>query len=291
MTSRPSRSDGRSGPPSRSDGRSGRQPRPARPSAHRVADMQLRGRVAPLATRLYWPAPYADTRVGMDVAWPPALLVVLPSVGAAGDAERVDVLSHGLCASAGVVVLTLLRLPNGHGDDAVVDTGALRDAGTALGWAADHAAELGADPGRLVIAGWATGAVLAAAVARHASEQGWPEIARQVLICPDRWVGGPQGSLAGVAPATVVTIEPGGGVTVDAGPSLVTRLRRAGLRVDELRYEGLPPGEPAWTRWSDAAQLVMADLARSLQHRLGMPPTPATWLFIDDSHDREVGAP
>jgi hypothetical protein len=278
MTSGPSRSPGRSGRPSRSP-------------ANRVADMPLRGRVGPLATRVYWPAPCLDTRVGVDAAEPSALLLLVPGAGAAGDEDQVDALSHGLCVSTGAVVLTLLPSPGGPGGDPVVDTAALRDAGTALDWAADHAAELGADAARLVVAGWATGARLAAAVARHAYEQGWPEIARQVLICPDRRVGGAPGSLTGIAPATVVTVGSGAGVAPDAGPDPATLLRRAGVPVDELRYEGLAPGQPAWSPWSDAAERVMADLARSLHHRLGGPPARSTPLVVDDDRDREMGAP
>ena len=53
---------------------------------------------------------------------------------------------------------------------------------TVLDWVADHGAELGADPERLVAAGAGPGAELAAALARHARERGWPPVVHEVLV-------------------------------------------------------------------------------------------------------------
>jgi acetyl esterase/lipase len=254
---------------------------PPRLPVHRFADMQLRGRTAPLATRVYWPAPLpasspADRR--------PALLVLFP--GSAGDADQADALSRGLCSYAGVVVLTLVGGPGGPGGPGTDD--ALGAARTTVDWAADHAAELGADPRRLVVAGWGTGACLVAAVAQHACEQDWPPIARQVLIGPDLEapvsVGG-----ARMAPATVVTIGPGSRPGSDEAGRYAARLRGAGVRVDELRYEGLHADDLTWVPWSAGAELLVGDLARSLQHRLGLPPTSATYLEFA-TEDDAVGA-
>ena len=52
----------------------------------------------------------------------------------------------------------------------------------ALEWGADHAAELGADPGRLILAGDHAGAGTVAALARQARDRGWPPIDHVVLI-------------------------------------------------------------------------------------------------------------
>jgi acetyl esterase/lipase len=169
------------------------------------------------------------------------------------------------------------------GDDAL---GAAR---TTVDWAADHAAELGADPRRLVVAAWGTGAGLAAAVARHACEQGWPPLARQVLICPGQEVPVPVGG-AGMAPATVVAIDPGPGDGRHDPGRYAARLRGAGVRVDELRYDGLRPTDLTWEPWSAGADLLVRDLARSLQHRLGLPPTPATYLEFATEDDDACGA-
>jgi predicted dienelactone hydrolase len=52
----------------------------------------------------------------------------------------------------------------------------------ALEWGADHAAELGADPGHLILAGDHAGAGTVAALARQARDRGWPPIDHLVLI-------------------------------------------------------------------------------------------------------------
>jgi hypothetical protein len=124
-----------------------------------------------------------------------------------------------------------------------------------LEWAAEHAAELGADPGRLLVGGQGAGGSAAAGVALVARAQGWPPVIRQVLIS-----AGPVATraVAGVAPATVVTVRhhPGG----DAG-RYAARLRRAGVEVDELIYPDrlLPTGR------------VHDDLGEALRRSLSAP--------------------
>lgn len=51
-------------------------------------------------------------------------------------------------------------------------------------WIADHAGDLGIDPGRVVVAGASAGGGLAAGVTLMARDRGTPPIAAQVLICP-----------------------------------------------------------------------------------------------------------
>ena len=51
-------------------------------------------------------------------------------------------------------------------------------------WVAEHAAELGIDPARIVVAGASAGGGLAAGVTLMARDRGTPAIAAQVLICP-----------------------------------------------------------------------------------------------------------
>jgi acetyl esterase/lipase len=53
-----------------------------------------------------------------------------------------------------------------------------------LVWTAAHAAELGIDPERLIIAGASAGGGLAAAVALMARDRGGPALAGQMLLCP-----------------------------------------------------------------------------------------------------------
>jgi hypothetical protein len=62
--------------------------------------------------------------------------------------------------------------------------GGIADAVTVVEWAAEHAAELDADPARLLVGGERSGAALATAVFRHARHQGWPPLQLFVLPAP-----------------------------------------------------------------------------------------------------------
>ena len=53
-----------------------------------------------------------------------------------------------------------------------------------MAWAADHAAELGADPDRLALVGAGSGAALAERVAELAVDEGWPPLRHVALIWP-----------------------------------------------------------------------------------------------------------
>jgi acetyl esterase/lipase len=207
---------------------------PASQSAHvaRTAELRLRGRTGTLDAEVAWPAP-ADR--------PPALLVFFPDPGQ--DARG---LCRALCRLAGVVVLS--AAPRAAPDEPAAT--AFEDAAAVLGWAADHAAELDADPERLIVGGEGAGAALAAAVTLHARDEWWPAIARQLLIHPElgAWRASvPYASslrtapLAGAAPATVVS----GGARGDGGRTLAARLREAGVDVEELPHDAALPASVA----------------------------------------------
>ncbi|MDF2980536.1 MAG: esterase LipW [Devosia sp.] len=78
------------------------------------------------------------------------------------------------------VVMTLdYRLaPEANGTTLVEDCYA------GLVWVAAHAAELGIDPGRIIVAGASAGGGLTAGMTLLARDRGGPAIAAQVLICP-----------------------------------------------------------------------------------------------------------
>jgi hypothetical protein len=160
--------------------------------AQREADLSLRAVGDFVRLRVTWPP---DPEDGGPVA---LFLWERPSVFEMAEALGVE---------GGMVVLAL-------------QTTSLDVATLALEWAGDHAASLGADPGRLFVAGGG----LAATAALHARHEGWPPLARQLLFGPERSGWPPaDASLAGVAPATVV----------DA-PVYAGRLRAAGVEVEEL---------------------------------------------------------
>jgi acetyl esterase len=137
-----------------------------------VARLALRGAAGRLWSDLHRPAGASGT----------PLLVFFP------DAHRPVVLPEQLCQDAGLAVL-------------VTRAATPADAVTVVEWAAEHAADLGADPARLLVGGERAGARLAAAVARHAGDRRWPPLLRQVLVRPDPGTEPAPGS----APATVVT--------------------------------------------------------------------------------------
>ena len=201
---------------------------------NRTAELQLRGRAGTLQGRVYWPGPSSAR---------PARLLVFWTVAGEGTWCR------ELSASAGLVVLAVSSGRPGPAD--------LDDAVTAAEWAAENTARLGADPGELLVGGAGPGGTLAAAVALHASAARWPAFSRQVLVCAGPAERIPP-SLAGVAPATAVTVEhdPGG----DEG-RYAAALRRAGIAVDELRYAAPDRASAVRIR---AGRALLADLSAAL---------------------------
>src|ERR1043166_9408166 len=82
--------------------------------------------------------------------------------------------------SRAVVISVGYRLAPEHRFPAALD-----DAYAALTWTAEHAAELGIDPGRIAVGGHAAGAGLAAAIALRARDQQGPPITFQLLNQPE----------------------------------------------------------------------------------------------------------
>jgi hypothetical protein len=190
----------------------------AEATARRVAELHLRSPDGRLAVRVLWPH-QAPGR--------PAVAVLYPGAAAATEA-----LGHALCAHAGMLVVSSRTAPTTVAAGSVVE------------WIADHGVELGADPRRLLVAGAGTGGALAAAVALHARDRGWPPIARQILVLPE--IATAPAPLTGVAPATVVS-------ALGDSPAhrYAERLRASGVAVDELR--------------GDPDDRLLSDLAASLR--------------------------
>ena len=154
----------------------------------RVADLRLRSSDGPMRTRVWWP-------LSRDAGIPAGLLLFFVDA-AVGEQDWL----RELATEAQVVIVAA---PCAEDPDAIVRA-RLRDGMAALEWAAEHAGQLEADPGRLFVGGIGMGAALANAAAAEAAACEWPAITRQLLIpldvpCPEL----PEP--VGAAPATVVT--------------------------------------------------------------------------------------
>lgn len=200
------------------------------------AELTLRFGAERLPGRVYWPA---------AISAPPLIFSLF-------DARDGDAFSPSLSSVAGAVVISFPPSRE-RSDD--------RLQAAALGWAAEHALDLGADPRLLLVAGLYVGGGHAARLAVAARDHGWPELHRQVLVHPTFDAGWTIPSdVAGTAPATIVTSAP-----ADADLTrYAARLYAAGVDVDELPVpnRALPRG----------AQLD--ELVRSL--RLGNSDEPRT---------------
>jgi acetyl esterase/lipase len=126
---------------------------------HRDASLALRERNGIVRVRVNWPS-------AGDGETPP-VLVFLSDADVRTD--TVDRLCRSLCAESHMVVLS-------------VRTACLDTALTAVEWTADHATQLDADPDAVLVGGIGRGSALAASVALSARENGWPELAGQVLL-------------------------------------------------------------------------------------------------------------
>ncbi|MEV6552689.1 alpha/beta hydrolase [Streptomyces sp. NPDC051597] len=138
----------------------------------RVLATFVPGPAGMLPVRVYQPEPRPGPR---------PLLVFFHGGGwAAGDLDLVDRPLRRLANATGAVVASA-------GYRLAPETqfpGPAQDAYAALCALAARAAELGADPGRLIVAGESAGANLAAAACLRSREEGGPRPALQILICP-----------------------------------------------------------------------------------------------------------
>jgi hypothetical protein len=183
----------------------------ARTTPSTVAELTLRFGERRLRGRVYWPL-----ALGADVA----LTVLVAGTVAADDVENADRLSRGLSSVGCVVLAVPAGLDRSHEM-------------AALGWAAEHAPELGARPDRLVVAGHRAGGARAAWLALEARDGGWPPLRRQLLVHPTFTVPCPVPlAISGVAPATVVT----SGDRSDDGGRYAVRLRVETIPVEELHH-------------------------------------------------------
>jgi acetyl esterase len=136
-----------------------------------VSEVSIPGPAGPIPARHYRPAT-SD----------PAPLVVFYHGGgwAIGDLDTHDPLCRLTCRDAGVHVLSIdYRLAPEHPAPAAVE-----DAYAAFRWAYEHAAALGAIPGKVAVGGDSAGGNLAAVVSQLARDKGDPQPVLQWLLYP-----------------------------------------------------------------------------------------------------------
>lgn len=146
--------------------------RPMHPEV-RTEDRTIDGPAGPIPIRLYWPPEPGVT--------PPPVVVFIHGGGwAIGDLDTYDDTARVHAVGADALVVSVdYRLAPEHPFPAAVD-----DVWAATQWVADNAAELGADPTRLAVAGDSAGGNLTAVVAQLARDAGGPPIRFQLLWYP-----------------------------------------------------------------------------------------------------------
>jgi acetyl esterase len=137
-----------------------------------VADRTVPSPAGDIAVRIYWPERTSG----------PVPVVVFAHGGGFVfcDLNSHDELCRAMTNGIGAVVVSVdYRLaPESPWPAAAEDVYAVAD------WATQQAGALGADPGRLLVAGDSAGGNLAAVTALMARDRDWPAIAGQVLVYP-----------------------------------------------------------------------------------------------------------
>jgi acetyl esterase len=137
-----------------------------------IRELEIPGPAGPLPARVYRP----------EAAGPLPVLVYFFGGGwSLGTLDTCDGVCRMITNAAGCVTVAAgYRLAPEHKFPAAV-----QDCQAGARWAAAHAAELGADAGRLAVGGDSSGGNLAAAVALLARDRGGPAIAHQLLVYPN----------------------------------------------------------------------------------------------------------
>jgi acetyl esterase len=204
-----------------------------------------------------------------------------------------DGMCRNLCAGAACVVASVdYRLAPEHKYPAGID-----DCVHATSWAAAHAAELGADPTRIAIAGDSAGANMAAVTALRLRDEGGPALGGQLLLYPvtdyhtpgtpsyrenaegygltletmkwfwDHYLSDPSEAAhphaAPLRAASLAGLPPALVITAeydplrDEGELYAERLRAAGVPTAMSRYPGVNHGFMFWTGIVDKAGAAM----------------------------------
>ena len=139
----------------------------------RVEDRDITGPAGPLGIRIYWPPTTSEDATPVVVFFHGGGFVV-------GDLDTHDGTCRQHAVGADVIVVSVdYRLAPEHPYPAAVE-----DAWAATLWVAEHAAEIGADPTRLAVAGDSAGGNIAAVMAQQARDNAGPQLVFQLLWYP-----------------------------------------------------------------------------------------------------------
>lgn len=237
-------------------------------SVQEWSELEVAGAAGPLAARRYR---FAAGSAGAAV---PTIVWFHGGGWVLGDLDNAELVSRSLARDTGAVVLSVAyRLAPEHRFPAAVE-----DAVAALGWAAEHAGDLGGAGGPLVVGGDSAGGNLAAVVARLVRDAGGPPLAAQVLVYPSTDLVGDYPSRHANADGPVLTAADGEwfarhylGPDADA---LVADPRASPLLATDLR--GLPPAVVAVGEFDILHDegLAYAEALRAAGNRVVVEDTP-----------------
>jgi acetyl esterase len=260
------------------------------PEVAEVRDVEVPGPGGPIPVRVFRPP--GDG--------PLALVAYLHGGGwVMGSLAGFEAVCRTLALASGAIVAFVdYRLAPEHPFPAAAD-----DAHAAVRWLHAHAGELGADPGRLAIAGDSAGGNLAAVTALRLRDEGGPPLRMQALIYPvcdaalntpsyrekgegfgltaasmkrfwELYLDGADGArpdasplraadLAGLPPAFVLTVPDD--VLCDEGEAYAAALEAAGVPVELRRFDGAIHGFFRWIAKAGIARRAVAEVGEALR--------------------------
>ena len=268
---------------------------PSAVHVERVVDRTIPGPDGEIPVRIY--APSSDTPLPVLVWYHGGGWVI-------GNLESHDGLCRDLVDAAGCMVVSVdYRLAPEHTFPAAVD-----DAGAAVRWVWEHAAEIGADPTRVAVGGDSAGGQLAAVAAISARDVAAPPIVFQLLVYPAiehefsrpsmvenaegymlttemmRWFYGhylndpSEGDDPRVSPiraASLADLPPAFVITAefdplrDQGIAYAEALSAAGVAVTSTTYDGVFHGFFNMAAFIDQAKTAVADAVVALRTTFG----------------------